>query len=302
MNTDFSSAIAKGLVRERKYPNGLSVFKYSKRVFYDNLWNDDPSLLEARGTVKDSEGNIVILPFTKVFNYGENGTTLPPDTEVFQVVKVNGFMAAARWYNDELLVSTTGSLDSDFAILAKNRIMAVAEGMDDFWKQWAGITFLFEICDESDPHIVEETPGVYLIGARVCKSGHLLSELILDMLAAEVGFMRPEWKVTTFQSVVEDQKTAKDVEGWMVRLLNGQTVMKVKSNFYLTKKFLMRMGDRKVDTLFDDPRAFRATIDEEFYAVCDWITTNFTKTEWKGLGDQQRRKVIEEYFNGGDCG
>ena len=50
-----------------RYPK-LSVIKYKKRVFYDNLWND--ILEECRGLVVDADFNIVSRPFTKIYNYG----------------------------------------------------------------------------------------------------------------------------------------------------------------------------------------------------------------------------------------
>lgn len=117
----FEELVQKGLVKKKTYANGLSVFKYSRKVFYDQLWNTDPLLLEARGIVLDDDGNKVVWPFTKVFNYGENGAgeLLEASTPVVAPRKVNGFMAACRYWNGELIVSTTGSLDSDFAVLAR---------------------------------------------------------------------------------------------------------------------------------------------------------------------------------------
>ena len=89
----FQELIAKGLVKQKRYDNGLSVFKYTREVFYKALWNEDPLLLEARGMVLDDDGNKVIWPFTKVFNHHENGTELDLDTVVVAPRKVNGFMA-----------------------------------------------------------------------------------------------------------------------------------------------------------------------------------------------------------------
>ena len=142
----------------------LTIYKYTKRVFFDNLWGEDSRLLDARGMVLDSEGNKVIHPFTKVFNYGENGTTVPRDQKVKWVRKVNGFMAAARWYKDSLLVSSTGSLTSDYVKLAYRVITKDIGSNCILWKSLHEYTLLFEICDPSDPHIVAEKAGAYLIG------------------------------------------------------------------------------------------------------------------------------------------
>ena len=55
---------------------GASIYKYSKMVFFDALWDKSPLLLKARGLVLDAAGNILVHPFDKVFNYGENGAGL----------------------------------------------------------------------------------------------------------------------------------------------------------------------------------------------------------------------------------
>lgn len=298
----FENLIAQGLVKEKKYPNGLSVFKYSRKVFYDALWNTDPLLLEARGMVLDADGNKVIWPFTKVFNYNENGTTLHPDTEVIAPRKVNGFMAACRMYKGELIVSTTGTLDSEYADMARKHIEAlsapyyVRDYAEDF-------TLLFEICDVSDPHIVAEDEGAYLIGARYMlddgynEYGQMCTESCLDGMATAIGAKRPALFYGKFYQVLEVLTTCKH-EGFMVRLFDGQeTVMKLKSPHYLTKKFIMRMGKNKVEYMFNEKEEFLKNTDEEFYGVVHHITRWYTIEDWQARDDINRRTIIEEFFN-----
>lgn len=288
----FERLIEAGLVKQKRYENGLSVFKYARKVFYDALWNTDPLLLEARGIVLDDDGNKVIWPFTKVFNHNENSTTCELSREVCVVRKVNGFMAAARWYQDELVVSTTGSLDSDFVVLARKHIeqLNTLEMMDN-------LTYIFEICDPSDPHIVEEKEGAYLIGARRMVGEYLMAtEYQLDDLADEIGALRPEWNYMTFG---EAHAMAQEVEheGFMIRDANTDvTIMKIKSPHYLSKKFIMRMGDKKVDMMFDNKEEFFKTLDEEFYSVVNYITRWWDKDKWKATTEADRRAVIEKYF------
>lgn len=295
----FQELIDKGLVKQKRYENGLSVFKYSREVFYRALWNTSPLLLEARGMVLADDGTKVIWPFTKVFNHHENGTELDLDTRVVAPRKANGFMAAARWWNGELIVSTTGTLDSDFAKLARKHIEKLDSTILETYASVA--TLLFEICDASDPHIVEEEEGAYLIGFRSMggmSDGRMCSELMLDVFAKYLGAKRPEVFRGTFRQVLELLKDCKH-EGYMVRLADTEeTVMKLKSPHYLTKKFLMRMGQKKVTAMFDDKEEFLKTIDEEFYRVVHFITRWFDAEKWTAYTDQQRRDVIESYFEG----
>ncbi len=287
----FKHLIEKGLVKEKKYPNGLSVFKYSRKVFYDALWNTDPLLLEARGMVLDADGNKVIWPFTKVFNYGENGTTLSPDTEVIAPRKVNGFMASVTRYHDEILVSTTGTLDSIYVDYAKEMLADV-----DLDYVPADFTFLFEIVHQADPHIIAEESGAYLIGMRDHATGKMAHEIGLDAMSYHMGARRPEVIFGRFEDILSHTKGCKH-EGYMIRLDGSEEiVMKIKSPYYLTKKFIMRMSEKKVDYLFDSTVEFKQNTAEEFYGVVDHIVTAHTKEAWKAMSDQDRRKIVESYF------
>jgi len=78
-----------------------------------------------------------------------------------------------------------------------------------------------------------------------------------------------------------------------------QTVMKIKSPHYLSKKFLMRMGDKKVGQMFNNKEEFLKTIDEEFYSVVHYITRWWSEDNWIAVGEADRRAVIEKYFEMG---
>lgn len=288
----FEELIAKGLVKQKRYANGLSVFKYTREVFYKALWNEDPLLLEARGMVLDDDGNKVIWPFTKVFNHHENGTELDLDTVVVAPRKVNGFMASVTRYKGEILVSTTGTLDSDYVGYAKDMLAEL-----DLGNVKQGYTFLFEIVHEKDPHIIEEECGAWLIGCRNHSTGKMASEDSLNNAAFQMDALRPEVFEGTFREVLALLQDCKH-EGYMVRLATTEqpTVMKLKSPHYLAKKFLMRMGQKKVDFMFTNKEEFLKTIDEEFYSIVHYITRWYDAESWGRKTDAERRAKIEEYF------
>lgn len=85
MDTKFNvdDLIQEGLVKKKAYTEGkykgLSVLKYDRKVFFNNLWNKDKRLLDCRGIVVDENNNIISYPFTKVFNLFENGTKVERD-------------------------------------------------------------------------------------------------------------------------------------------------------------------------------------------------------------------------------
>lgn len=299
--------VAKNLVSKKTYTEGpfagLSVLKYKNNVFWDNLWHTDPRLLECRGMVVDAEDNVVIWPFTKIFNRFENGTDLPADKVVDAVRKVNGFMASAGVYKGQLVVSTTGTLESEFAVMAKNHIISECNDIEHFikWAESAKATFLFEICDPSDPHIVAEDAGAYLIGVRIQNpdgTSFMLPEGALDGIANVTKFKRPViHQMIKFSDVVEMSKKCQH-EGYVVREPNYpfSLILKIKSPHYLAKKFLMRGGQNKWDMIWDNPEEAKKRVDEEYYGLIDWLRWAWEKEEWAMQDSQHRRMILEKYF------
>lgn len=302
MKFNVDDLVARKLVVKKTYTEGpyagLSVLKYKNNVFWDNLWHTDARLLECRGMVVDAEDNVVIWPFTKIFNRFENGTDLPMEQQVVCIRKVNGFMATAAIHKGDLLVSTTGTLDSEFSGLARKYLEKLRLDLVSFPEDY---TFIFEICDSSDPHIVDEKEGAYLIGMRdLVLNGTMLEEYKLDRIAEVIGAKRPQWDVVPFGDVVYNVKHVQH-EGYVVRSVgtddeNSELLLKIKSPHYLAKKFLMRGGDNKWDMIWDNPTEAKKRVDEEYYSLIDWLRFAFEKEEWKNLDSQDRRGKIESYF------
>lgn len=290
--------VEKGLVKKKTYTEGpyagLSVLKYTGRVFWDNLWRRDDRLLQCRGMVVDQDDNVIIWPFTKIFNHFENGATLPDFLNVVAVRKVNGFMASVGFRDGKSLVATTGTLDSAFATLAAEHLKYVNFENISFFDDY---TFIFEICDPSDPHIVEEDMGAYLIGARHLPTGDMLSEAHLDRIAQFLGnCRRPEVMTLPFGKLVEESKRVQH-EGFIVRDIDsGQLLLKIKSPHYLAKKFLMRGGVNKCDKIWDNTEKAKQAVDEEYYDLIDYLVANFKKEQWVELSEQTRRGLIENYL------
>lgn len=267
-----------------RYPE-LRVIKYKNKVFYNNLWT--PELMELRGLIVDEKWRVVVRPFTKIFNRFENNVDFPLETPVAAVRKINGFMGALT-VDDEygVIVSTTGSLDSPFVAMAEKYLLPLRErGLIN------GVTYLFEIVDPEDPHIVEEKTGAYLIGARTVCSQIPLLECDLDEIAKGMGVMRPEWKSCTFGKIVEEVKTVRH-EGFVVYNKTNGKALKIKSPYYLIKKFFSRVRAEKITV--DWLTANRGNFDEEFYGLIDYIIAH--RDEFTALEQEGRKAFIEDYF------
>jgi hypothetical protein len=270
--------------------DGVFVLKYKNRVFYKNLWT--PELLECRGTLIDDDYNIIQRPFTKIFNRNENNTDIDPHRFVYCVEKINGFMACGTWHNDELLVSTTGTIDSDFAKLAKVWL----EPYKELFKEYKNYSLVFEIVDNTDPHIIQQKEGVYLLGGRIktwFSKNHTIFEAELDELANKYGIMRPNWKICEFSDVVEEVKTVKH-EGFVCWDGQEDVELKIKSPFYLMTKFFGRISDNRFNNMLQNPTSAKKTIDEEFYDVIDYLAEH--KDKFLSLDRPNRIKFVRDFI------
>lgn len=283
------------LVTMKQQNNGLYVLKYKNKVFYDNLWT--PELLECRGTVVDADFNIIQRPFTKIYNLHENGTQIPREEIVIASRKINGFMCAVTEYNGELLISTTGSCDSQFVGYASEIINSTAISKLIGSEYFGKYTWLFEVVHPNDPHIIKDDIGLYLLASREKAWGasecfHRQDEL--DCIAHIMECKRPEWYRAEFGHIQEWTKKCKH-EGFVCYGLD--TTLKMKSPYYLVAKFLARIRGEKLNDIINiNPEYLKQKIDEEFYPLIDNIV------RWRDmftvLTEQERITFIEEFFKG----
>ena len=257
-----------------RYP-GLFVLKYAKRVFYDALWNDYLEL--CRGTIVDSNFNVISLPFTKIYNFRveEKSPVIADDVMVSAYRKVNGFMVAATWHNGEMVVSTTGSLDSPFVDMARS---LMTERYAQICESYSQYTFLFECVHSEDPHIVPETAGMYLLGYREKTWESSVQTELNDWFTGLFKSHPVESFQVTVGELMDMAKTAKH-EGFVFYASDGRAA-KIKAKYYLTQKLLARKRD--ITSLNME------LVDEEYYPL---ITAARAEGERFTNLDEQARLV-----------
>jgi hypothetical protein len=286
------------LVSQKPAGNGLSILKYKRTVFYDDLWNE--YLEYCRGTIVDENFDVVTMPFTKIYNYGieDKAPRLPGFTPVIAYRKVNGFMVAITWHNGDLLVSTTGTTDSEFVGYAKEMMTKHMP-----WADWQmafanadmrGLTVMFECVHPSDPHIIPEEPGMYALGYREnkwdSKVGHLPG--VINLISSALNCYKPEhWKVT----LDELQVMAKECkhEGFVFYTESGNVSAKIKSPYYLTSKWVAR--NPRTDKLVDLKRDIKQNLDEEYYPLVDAIRANIV--EYTAMDEQARLAWVRNFVS-----
>lgn len=277
-----------GLVSVKETPDGLKILKYKKKVFYKNLWDEYLEL--CRGTIVDRDFNVVQLPFTKIYNFGvEDRSPVIHDEEVVLAYrKVNGFMASVTWHNDQLLVSTTGSVDSDFVDYIKDSIDETV--YEDVCKDNPEYTFLFECVHPDDPHIIKEKAGMHLLAVRekAWGSSEIVDPAWLHSLSKKFSCEVPKFHQLQFGCVKKIVKNVKH-EGFVVYASNNR-VTKIKSPYYLTAKFLARIKNPM--KLVDED--VKQRVDEEFYPLVDYIKENID--EFTSKTEQDRLVLVRDFL------
>lgn len=286
--------------KESKYYPGLFVLKYTKKVFFDALWNKSPHLLDCRGQVVDDEYNPVVIPFTKIFNYQENGagSTWNDNNYVLATKKINGFMAAVTNHKGNIIISTTGSLDSDFVDYAREYLHGITPEMC-----FEHMTYMFEIVHPDDPHIIKEKNGAYLLAVVSHESKfHLykfddetivMEKAISDFSKLGIFCEEEETVCWRFGDLLEHIKTIQHEGYVIVNPLNNETV-KIKSPYYLFNKFLARVGTRK---LIDGIKhgTIKQRIDEEYYDILEKVI-DFSVDKFSELTEQERLLTLQTWI------
>ena len=286
------------LVRMNKTSNpNLFVLKYARSVFYNNAWNE--FLENCRGTIVDDEFNIVSLPFTKIYNFGieERAPKWSDDVEVEYVRKVNGFMIACTWYENDLLWSTTGSIDSDFVDYARDIFAGFTDNQRSIFRDLIRMnsdsTVMFECVHPSDPHIIPEETGLYLLGCREKKFESPVYYTPVHMIWEDAGIKTIPVQYGTVADVIREAKTCTH-EGFVMYRLNDEGIQestKIKSPFYLMNKLFARGN---TDRLLNGKA--KQILDEEFYGLIDHIKNN--REEFTKMTEQERLSFTRAYLEG----
>jgi predicted kinase len=299
---DLNSLELRKLAKPRVSEDGLRLYRYENRVFFDNLWEQGgDALLKARGLVLDQANNIVVHPFDKVFNRFETGAPRrDPDTSVVLVEKLNGFLGvvSAHPWKPRPLVTTTGSFDSGFVRYVEDYLTGELRGKILQLNRETRMTLMFEVLHPEDPHIIpypESMQGLWLIGARELQADSLaLPEDALDALADRLGVRRAAWRRATLSDL--DSMRGEQVEGWMVRedTPEQRHLFKEKTPYYLARKFIARMSKGKIASMYLKPEGFKRMGDEETAPLVDRIVATFSEKVWSEMTEQARLAALQD--------
>ena len=292
--------VAEKLVK-KVIQDSLTLYKYTAKAFFNpQAWQDHPELKLARGVVVGLHGEPVSQPFPRTFNYQEQGTTLPQDTPVVAIEKLNGFLVTTFLHpydRNQLVTTCSGSFEGEYVNMAKALLFQKGPyGRVLAWlREHPEITLLWEAIHPDDPHIIpyrEDQQGLHLIGAGQLGDG-FYPEAALDAIAAKLQVPRPSWFTAHFGDVVHQLAAVKH-EGFMIRhQSDGSFALKLKSPYYLQTKFLARLNEKRSRFMFSSPERFKQDLDESLWPLVNWVTSETSLGDWLAWSDQERRDFIQ---------
>lgn len=294
---------------KQPHKEGFQIFKYGKMVHFERLWDKEPLLEKTRGIVFDIGGQIIVHPFDKLYNYEEynSGKHLTTNSKIRAVEKLNGFLGCITKhpYRNDLLFTTTGNLDNEFTGYIKSFVTPELKmRLLSFFASQGNQTLMFEVIHPEDPHIIQyETKdhGLWLIGARgLNENDKIKSEIELDKIANILSLRRPQHFTCNFGDLLKKLEKC-EIEGYMVWEIKDdgseQPIMKIKSDYYLVTKFLSRMTPKKTTTLYKDPKAFKQSIDEEYYSLTEHIVKTYPKDIFDKMSEIERVNMIQSFLH-----
>lgn len=286
-----------------------NLVKYSliKGGDIDIYENHDSIYRELRALTVDMKTcDIVLCPFRKFFNVNEIDETQADvvveriknakDVEIAN--KMDGSMIAARYYNEKVIMSGTGSLDTNKAPILCDAYTYVTDNITEMLKAYPDYTFCFEFISVKYPIVViykEEQQGLYLIGMRNVKTGEQMPYHIVAEVANKYNVAMTQIEERTFDEITNARKdyASKDKEGWVI-FVDG-ILYKMKCEDYLAvHKIISKAASVNAiihaiaDDCFDDmiayvPKAYHNRIMRVAKVVIDY--------------NNMERKKIDDYYN-----
>lgn len=265
---ELNKDIEEGWINFQTHPTlSLKILKYSPKTAYSGEWTDLRK--KARGLVIDSEGNIVANSIPKFHNHSEiQGLEILEKNKnlKYEITdKLDGSLIQVALWNDNLIITSSGSFTSPQALKAKSYL--------EYWK--AGYTF-----QKGNTYILEI---IYPENRIVLNYGEKESLNLLAIRNTETG-EELEFGECYFQEVVEKvDKKIEDIllelgredyinkEGYVVRFENGDRVKFKYKKYVELHKIVSNLSEKSIwESLSSDgnPELSLEGIPDEIF---DWV-------------------------------
>jgi RNA ligase len=226
----------------------FTFLNYSRETQYNRKW--DNITINCRGLIVDDNWNIVARSFPKFFNHDEEynmNINLKELNDIKIYEKLDGSLGLLFYdkYEDEWLISTKGSINSEQSIWAKNWYNENKQ----YFKYLINpeITYVFEIIYNENKIVLNyEKEGLYLLTSFRNFDG---VEIPMDDFDYP---LKP--KIYSFEEFEEMFKTQKDLmfEGFILKYkTNDNNYNRIKFKYEYYKK-LHRLKDTTYKSMYEE--------------------------------------------------
>lgn len=316
---DLKVEIDAGYVTRKQHPKlPLSIYTYTRACQYEHHWT--PVTMRCRGlVVEDATGQIVALPFPKIFVTGMHGVhdfAPPLPAEPFEIFdKADGSLIIAFHYDGRWHAASKGSFASEQAAWAQARLDAADTSLLD-----PTLTYLAEAIYPANRIVVDYGPREDLVLLAAYESATGAEERLAKVAAhwVPIGPVVRSWGLGDDVREVEvlaadgrriDGRTAggTEDEGYVIRFASGIRA-KIKLSSYLAlHKLYTGTNERTVWEVLasgQDPAVLFDTVPDEFAGwvrqVADRLRgeagafTAAARADFNAIGSTPDRKSFAE--------
>lgn len=288
------------IIVEKPCGDNISSFNFSRKAFYDKVWNDIS--VKARGMFINTKTNkIIARGYEKFFRVEER-----EDTQLTAIVnnlsypvnaylKYNGFLGIMGYdeENDKIIFCSKSSTSSDFAKLFEDMFLRHFKGRSDTFKEFMkkySSSLVFEVIDPlNDPHIIEYNEE-HLVLLDVIKNELNFERIPLEVAIKELDIreykeicyiINNKEEMIAFDKMVNspDYKYKNDyIEGFVLEDVNGFMV-KYKTPYYtFWKEVRGAIGKICNETPLEDIKLYTQNIEDESQ-IKKFLQSYFSKAE-----------------------
>lgn len=279
-------AVDNGYVTTQKHPYlPLVIYNYTRLCQFEKMWN--PATLSARGLILDTNGNFVAKGLDKFFNYEElSNIPLPNFEYVYRQEKADGSFGIIFYYQNEWIVSTRGSFQSEQAIKALD-ILKNRYNPDKWIKD---IIYLVEILYSQNRIVVNYgNDEKFIFLSTLDNEGNELNWDTTKSILHSNGILIDDLVKTTLLENLSIDNVKKsqaedlpNMEGYVYRFYPSGERFKAKFPTYVEKhKILTNISNLDIWNLLKDGRDPLTLLDEIPDEIDNWL-----RTELKSLTDE----------------
>lgn len=205
-------------------------------------WSKDN--LHFRSSVWNDQGELISASFPKFFNNGEAPDLYPDPQNHFDswraMEKIDGSTLIVSKYKGHLIVRTRGTVDASVLELNGNEINLLKNKYPKFFdlgqEETVDYSLIAEWTSPNNQIVIRYSePDLYLIGKIYHENYRLESQSELDNLAKTIGVKRPQvFSFSSLKEMIDVVKEFKDKEGVCLYFNDGQNIVKIKGDWYLS--------------------------------------------------------------------